>query len=76
MTRDTTSSTSRLVACNIRFFATALESKLSNHINGGTAYLTMEVKREKMQYYGFDKNETRKLHCYYMTNKCKYVSCM
>jgi hypothetical protein len=58
------------LACNIRFFATALEKTLANHVRGGTGYVTIEVKsNNKAHYYGFSANETGKLHCYYMTNK-------
>lgn len=61
----------RPFACNIRIFATALESTLEHHMRGGTGYITADFKNhnDKMMYHGFDKNETGKLHCYYMTNK-------
>lgn len=67
----------RPFACNIRFYALGLESTLQGFIKGGTGYMSIEVKNEvrtegkkgKMGWYGFDKNETSKLHCYYMTNK-------
>jgi hypothetical protein len=67
----------RPFACNVRFYALGLESTLKGYIGGGTGYLTIEVKNEvrmegkkgKMGWYGFDKNESSKLHCYYMTNK-------
>ena len=58
------------IACNIRFFATALEKTLENHIEGGTGYLTINfMNNKKMQYHGHSTNESEKLHCYYMTNK-------
>ena len=41
-------------------------------MQGGTGYLTVDFKPDwskKTLYHGFDKNETGKLHCYYMTNK-------
>ena len=62
----------RPMVCNIRFYAIALESTLAGYLQGGTGYLTLEFKKEqqsKSLYYGFDKNETGKTHCYYMTNK-------
>ena len=58
------------VACNIRFFATGLEKTLAGFTGGGTGYLKLAyVVNKKTIYYGFDSNETRKLHCYYSTNK-------
>lgn len=61
------------IICNIKFFATGLESTLQKYINGGTGYLTLEFKKydndKKDTYHGFSKNESDKLHCYYMTNK-------
>ena len=58
------------VACNIRFLATALEKTLKGFTAGGTGYLKLSyLNNKKTSYYGFDSNETRKLHCYYSTNK-------
>ena len=68
----------RPFACNIRFYAIGLEKPtLQEFVRGGTGYMTIEVKNEvrtegkkgKMGWYGFDKNESNRLHCYYMTNK-------
>lgn len=67
----------RPFACTIRFYAIGLESTLKGFVRGGTGYMNIEVKNEvridgkkgKTGWYGFDKNETSKLHCYYMTNK-------
>jgi len=70
----------RPYACNIRFYALALESTLQGFMGGGTGYLGVEVKhtslnvgsrqtKREMSWYGYDKNETQRLHCYYMTSK-------
>lgn len=61
----------RPVACNIRFFGVGLESTLQGFETGGTGYLTISFKgaRGKQFWYGFDRNETNKVHCYYDTNK-------
>jgi len=67
----------RPLACTIRFSALGLESTLRGFERGGTGYMNVEVKnvaeaegrKAKMGWYGFDRNETSKLHCYYMTNK-------
>ena len=60
----------RPIACNIRFFAIGLEKTLRGFTDGGTAYMTVEYYEGKKGFYhGFNKNETGKLHCYYMTNK-------
>lgn len=58
------------VACTIKFFATALEKTLEGFTEGGTGYLKINyLHKKKMAYFGFDSNETSKLHCYYTTNK-------
>ena len=54
-------------ACEIRFIGIGLESTLQGYVRGGTGYLTMHVG--KKFHHGYDKNETMKVHCYYMTNK-------
>ena len=58
-------------ACGIRLYGMALEKTLKGFIEGGTGYITLQFKAEngKFYSYGFDKSETNKLHCYYMTNK-------
>jgi hypothetical protein len=64
--------TNHPVACNIRFFALALESTLKDHKYGGTGYMTIYFtpgKGKKTLYHGFSKNESERLHCYYMTSK-------
>ncbi len=40
-------------------------------MHGGTGYLTLQYTdgASKTFYHGFHKNETGRLHCYYMTNK-------
>jgi len=62
----------RPVVCNIRFFAVGLEKTLQGFTGGGTAYLTLyytTAESKKTHYHGFNRNETGKLHCYYMTSK-------
>jgi hypothetical protein len=60
----------RPLACNIRFFATGLETTLKEFTGGGTGYLTVEFSADKKRFYnGFTTNEADRLHCYYMTNK-------
>lgn len=62
----------RPYACTIRFLGVGLESTLEGYQSGGTGYLTLGYKPEdskKMNWFGFDKNETNKIHCYYITNK-------
>ena len=54
-------------ACEFRFIGIGLESTLQGYVRGGTGYLTMHVG--KKFHHGYDKNETMKVHCYYMTNK-------
>lgn len=58
-------------ACNVRFFGIGLESTFAGFQYGGTGYLTIEFKNNagKTSWHGFDKNETNRVHCYYMTNK-------
>ena len=59
------------LACSIGFNAIGLESTLGEFKYGGTGYLTLSFKGpgKKDTWVGFDKNETSKIHCYYMTNK-------
>ena len=64
-------------ACSLRFYAMGLEKTMENFMKGGTGYLGIEVTqkslsgkgRGKTNWYGFDKSDKYKLHCYYMTNK-------
>lgn len=58
-------------ACGIQFYGLGLESTFKGYTSGGTGYITIHFKNEKTKYfwYGFDKNETNKLHCYYLTSK-------
>lgn len=58
-------------ACGIRFFGVGLEKSLEGYIAGGTGYLTLKYKGEDGVMYGLEMetNETKKVHCYYMTNK-------
>jgi hypothetical protein len=58
-------------ACDVRFYAIALESTLQGFEKGGTGYLAIEFENEhqKKFWHGYDKNETNKVHCYYKTNK-------
>jgi hypothetical protein len=57
-------------ACTLKFYAMGLESTVEDFMAGGTGYLGIEVKgKGKPQWYGFDKSDKWKLHCYYMTNK-------
>ena len=64
------SSMGKPLACNIRFFATGLESTLKDFTGGGTGYLTVDFKSgDKTFYNGYTTNEADKLHCYYMSNK-------
>ena len=66
----TLNSIGRPLACNIRFFATGLESTLRGFTSGGTGYLTVEFSIGQRKFYnGFTTNEADKLHCYYMSNK-------
>lgn len=61
----------RPFACSIRFFGMGLEKTLQGFTKGGTGYINLKYKSENGKYFGFEKetNETKKLHCYYMTNK-------
>lgn len=61
----------RPYACTLKFFGTALESNMANFLHGGTGYLSVSYKlpNEKKVWWGYDKEEEKKLHCYYMTNK-------
>ena len=62
---------SKPVACNVRFFGVGLESTLDRFVDGGTGYLLLGFQNEHKRkfWHGFDKNETNRLHCYYMTGK-------
>ena len=62
---------SRPHACGLRFYGVGLESTLQGFVEGGTGYVSVHFKDENGKYYwhGFDKNETNKLHCYFLTNK-------
>ena len=55
------------LACTVKFFGIGLEPSLDGFIRGGTGYLSMH--KGSKYYHGYDKNETNKVHCYYMTNK-------
>lgn len=59
------------IACSIRLFGLGMEASLRDHLLGGTGYLALEYKNDnkKQFWHGYDKNETNRLHCYYMTNK-------
>jgi hypothetical protein len=61
----------RPYSCNIRLFGVALEKTLEGFQTGGTGYLTLgfENNLKKKYWHGFDKNETNKIYCYYITNK-------
>lgn len=61
----------RPVACSIRFFGVGLESTLADYVGGGTGYLLLGFQNENKRkfWHGFDRNETNRLHCYYMTGK-------
>jgi hypothetical protein len=60
------------MACNLRFFGIGLETTLEKYKYGGTGYIRIHFhpqNKGKKYWHGFSKNETEKLHCYYMTNK-------
>eukprot|EP01040_Poterioochromonas_malhamensis_P016800 gene16800-19162_t len=61
----------RPYACSLRFFGIALESVLEGYQQGGNGYLTVGFvsDQQRQMWHGFDKNETNKLYCYYITNK-------
>lgn len=61
----------RPYACSLRFFGIALESVLEGYQQGGSGYLTVGFvsDQQRQMWHGFDKNETNKLYCYYITNK-------
>lgn len=61
----------RPYACTIRMFGIGLESTLNGFQYGGSGYLTLSFmgQGKKRYWHGFEKNETSRLHCYYMTNK-------
>lgn len=61
----------RPYACTLRFFGVALESTLQDYVRGGSGFITLGFKREdnKQIWNGFDKNETKRIYCYYNTNK-------
>lgn len=58
-------------ACNIQLYGLAYESNLHGYIKGGTGYLQLQYHLEngRLVKVGFDTNETKKIHCYYMTSK-------
>ena len=67
----------RPTACNIRFYGIGLASTLSKFTKSGSGFMTAHFKsdfvtkgqsRTKHYWYGFDKNETNRLYCYYETN--------
>lgn len=69
---------SRPYACNIRFFGMGLESTLSGFEDGGFGYLeiakTNAAKASSLishyrHHHSGSRNETERVHCYYMTNK-------
>jgi hypothetical protein len=70
-TRELYGFSTRPYACSLRFYGMALESVLEGYQEGGSGYLTVGyMDTQKRDYwYGFDKNETQKIYCYYMTNK-------
>ena len=65
----------RPFACNVRLYGMALESTLKGFEKGGTGYLSLEFEtkhhgfKPRTYWYGFDKNETKRQHCYYLTSK-------
>ncbi len=59
----------RPYACSIRFVGVGLESTLEGYQTGGTGYITIGFKTDKMNWHGFERNETHRAHCYYRTNK-------
>ena len=58
-------------ACNVQLYGLAYESNLHGFIKGGTGYLQLQfhIENGKLIKIGFDTNETKKIHCYYMTSK-------
>lgn len=62
----------RPYACSLRFFGLALEEpNLQGFVEGGTGYLELNYVHwnRKRYWHGYEKNETQRIHCYYMTNK-------
>eukprot|EP01038_Epipyxis_sp_PR26KG_P008885 gene8885-11984_t len=61
----------RPYACTIRLFGAGLEKNLNGYEKGGTGYITLgfENYMKKKVWHGFEKNETKKIYCYYITNK-------
>jgi hypothetical protein len=59
------------IACDIEIYGLALESTLSGYVDGGTGYLQFHYQLEngKKIYVGMETNETKKIHCYYMTSR-------
>ena len=58
-------------ACTIQLYGLALEkSTLNGYVEGGTGYLQIQATLNgKKIYIGYEANETKKIHCYYMTSK-------
>ena len=54
-------------SCSVRFIGIALESTMKGYIRGGTGYLTLNVGNNMKS--SSSKNDTDRVHCYYMTNK-------
>jgi hypothetical protein len=62
----------RPYACSLRFIGVGLESTLEGFQQGGTGYITLGYKDtadHRQYWHGFDKNDTNKVFCYYITNK-------
>jgi hypothetical protein len=63
----------RPFACGIKLFGVALESNLEGFQNGGSGYLQLyfekQIGRNKKHWHGFERNDTVRVPCYYMTNK-------
>lgn len=63
---------SRPYSCSIRFFGVGLASVLSGFEDGGTGYLMLSKLNGKQPWQQSEtssRNESKKLHCYYMTGK-------
>jgi hypothetical protein len=70
-TRELYGFSTRPYACSLRFYGMALETVLEGYQEGGSGYLTVGYtdSQKRDYWYGFEKNETQKIYCYYMTNK-------
>ena len=61
----------RPYACSLKFMGVGFESTLEGFQRGGTGYITVGFKDPdgKKFWHGFEKNETNRVLCYYLTNK-------